>query len=109
MIFDKSYREIASFRAANGYNGDHHEFLISPQDTALISIYDAVPRDLTPFGGPKDGVAIQGIIQERTSRRGRCSNGKASTTSNLEETYVTPSEDHYPGIDYFHLTHRCRA
>jgi hypothetical protein len=21
----------------------------------------------------------------------------------LEETYVTPSEDHYPGIDYFHL------
>src|SRR5215211_5949563 len=36
VIFDASYREIARFTAANGYNGDHHEFLISPQDTALV-------------------------------------------------------------------------
>src|SRR5215207_8952442 len=45
VICDSSYREIARFTAANGYNGDHHEFLISPQDTALITIYNAVPRD----------------------------------------------------------------
>ena len=47
VIFDSSYREIARFGAANGYSGDHHEFLISPQDTALITIYDRVPRDLS--------------------------------------------------------------
>jgi hypothetical protein len=64
LIFDAYYREIARFGAANGYNGDHHEFLISPQDTALITIYNAVPRDLTSVGGPKDSVAIQGIVQE---------------------------------------------
>ena len=29
VIFDGSYREIARFAAANGFNGDHHEFLIS--------------------------------------------------------------------------------
>jgi hypothetical protein len=47
VIFDHSYREIARLSASNGYYGDHHEFLISPQDTALILIYNAVPWDLS--------------------------------------------------------------
>jgi len=64
VIFDGSYREIFRFAAANGYRGDHHEFLISPQDTALITIYNAVPQDLSSVGGKKDGVAVQGIVQE---------------------------------------------
>jgi hypothetical protein len=35
-IFDDSYREIARFKAANGYDGDHHEFLLSPQHTPVL-------------------------------------------------------------------------
>jgi hypothetical protein len=103
-IFDDSYREIARFTAANGYNGDHHEFLLSPQDTALITIYNAVPRDLTSVGGSKDSVAIQGIVQELDIQTGEVLFEWHSIDHvALEETYVTPSEDHYPGIDYFHL------
>ena len=104
VIFDASYREIARFRAANGYNGDHHEFLISPQDTALITIYNAVPWDLTSVGGSKDSAAIQGIVQELDIQTGEVLFEWHSIDHvALEETYVTPSEDHYPGIDYFHL------
>jgi Arylsulfotransferase (ASST) len=104
VIFDASYREIASFGAANGYNGDHHEFLISPQDTALISIYNAVPRDLSSVGGSTDSVAIQGIVQELDIQTGEVLfEWRSIDHVALEETYVTPSEDHYPGIDYFHL------
>jgi hypothetical protein len=104
VIFDHSYREIARFTAANGYNGDHHEFLISPQDTALISIYNAVPHDLTTVGGSKDSVAIQGIVQELDIHTGEVLfEWRSIDHVALEETYVTPSEDHYPGIDYFHL------
>src|ERR671911_768377 len=104
VIFDSSYREIARFTAANGYNGDHHEFLISPQDTALITIYNAVPRDLTSVGGSKDSVAIQGIVQELDIQTGEVLfEWRSIDHVALEETYVTPSEDHYPGIDYFHL------
>jgi Arylsulfotransferase (ASST) len=104
VIFDGSYREIARFRAANGYNGDHHEFLISPQDTALISIYNAVPWDLTSVGGADDSVAIQGIVQELDIQTGELLfEWRSIDHVALEETYVTPSEDHYPGIDYFHL------
>jgi hypothetical protein len=104
VIFDDSYHEIARFGAANGYNGDHHEFLISPQDTALITIYNAVPRDLTSVGGPKDSVAIQGIVQELDIETGEVLfEWRSIDHVALEETYVTPAEDHYPGIDYFHL------
>ena len=53
VIFDHTYREIARISAANGYYGDHHEFLISPQDTALILIYSPVAWDLSSIGGLK--------------------------------------------------------
>jgi Arylsulfotransferase (ASST) len=99
VIFDASYREIARFRAANGYDGDHHEFLISPQDTALITIYNAVPRDLSSVGGSKNSVAWQGVVQELDIETGELLIDHVA----LEETYVTPEEDHYPGIDYFHI------
>jgi Arylsulfotransferase (ASST) len=104
VIFDDSYHEIARFTAANGYNGDHHEFLISPQDTALITIFNAVPRDLTSFGGPKNGVAVQGIVQELDIETQEVLfEWKSIDHVGLEETYVSPAADHYPGIDYFHL------
>jgi outer membrane protein assembly factor BamB len=104
VIFDSSYREIARFTAANGYNGDHHEFLISPQDTALITIYNAVPRDLSSVGGSRSGVVWQGIVQELDIQTGEVLfEWQSLDHVGLEETYVTPSEDHYPGIDYFHI------
>src|SRR5918999_3450166 len=65
VIFDSSYSELARFKAANGYEGDHHEFLITPQDTALITIYYKLPRDRTSGGDPVDGASLMdGIVQE---------------------------------------------
>jgi hypothetical protein len=63
-ILDSSYREIARLRAGNGYRGDHHEFLITPQDTALITIYNPVPWDLSRLGGSKDSIVYEGVVQE---------------------------------------------
>src|SRR5215212_4545224 len=104
VIFDDSYREIARFGAANGYDGDHHEFFISPQDTALITIFNAVPRDLTSVGGSEDSVAMQGIVQELDIETGEVLFEWHSIDHvGLDETYVSPAEDHYPGIDYFHI------
>ena len=104
VIYDSSYREIARLTAANGYNGDHHEFHISPQDTALITIYNAVPRDLSSIGGAKDGVAWQGIVQELDIETGEVLfEWKSLDHVGLDETYVDPREDHYPGVDYFHI------
>src|SRR5215218_5892137 len=55
VIFDDSYRQIARVRAGNGYQGDLHEFLITPEDTALLTSYTPTRTDLSPIGGPKDG------------------------------------------------------
>ena len=105
VIFDSSYREIARFGAANGHNGDHHEFLISPQDTALITVYNAVPKDLSSVGGSKDGLAVQGIVQELDIETGKLLfEWRSLDHVGLDESYGKPGEDlDYPGIDYFHI------
>jgi Arylsulfotransferase (ASST) len=65
VILDSSYRELARLRAANGYQGDHHEFLITPENTALITIYNKLPSDLISGGDPVDVANLMdGIVQE---------------------------------------------
>src|SRR5215204_6068231 len=104
VIFDHSYREIARFGAGNGRNGDHHEFLISPQDTALITIYSPVPRDLSSFGGLKNDKLWQGIVQEIDIESGEVIFEWHSLDHvGLEESYATVSQDGSRGFDYFHL------
>jgi hypothetical protein len=64
VICDHSYREIKRVRAGHGYQADHHEFLITPENTALITIYNGVDMDLTSVGGPADATVLDGIVQE---------------------------------------------
>ena len=105
VIFDDSYREIKRLRAGNGYNGDHHEFLISPQDTALITIYSPVPWDLSPVGGLKEDRVWQGIVQELDIESGEVLFEWHSLEHvGLEETYATLLQDgERSGFDYFHI------
>ena len=64
VIADGSYREATCVHASNGYTGDHHEFLITPQDTALFTIYGKVRNaDLSSAGGSEDGKVLEGIVQ----------------------------------------------
>jgi hypothetical protein len=104
VIFDDSYREIKRVQAGNGYRGDHHEFLITPEDTALITIYDSVPGDLSPIGGREDGVVRQGIVQELDIETGEVLfEWQSLDHVGLDETYVEPSEKSQQDFDYFHL------
>jgi hypothetical protein len=63
-IYDDTYKEVAKVRAGHGYAGDIHEFVITPNDTALFTIYHQLHVDLTPIGGPKEGRIFDGIVQE---------------------------------------------
>jgi hypothetical protein len=97
VILDGSYREIARFTAANGYEGDHHEFLITPEDTALITIYNKVPRDLISEGYPVDGNVLDGIAQELDIETGEVLFEWHSLEHvGLDESYTKP-------YDYFHI------
>jgi hypothetical protein len=104
VILDGSYGEIARLRAGNGYVGDHHEFLISPQDTALFTIYDWVRRDLSPVSRPKKGGVWQGVVQEINIETGEVLFEWHSLEHvGLDETYAKPFQRSRPSLDYFHI------
>jgi len=104
VILDHSYREIARFGAGNGYEGDHHEFLITPEDTALITIYSEVPWDLSYIGGPTNSAVLDGIVQEVDIETGEVLFEWHSLEHvALEESYYEPPPDLKTSFDYFHI------
>src|SRR5262249_27540164 len=90
VILDDTYRVITRVPAGHGRQSDLHEFLITPQNTGLLTSYELREADLTSVGGPPDGTA-RGVRQGRGGaawcRRSRCravessSSGGAWTTS----------------------------
>ena len=64
VIANSAYQTLAVVRAGNGYQPDLHEFQITPQDTAWITVYDAIGCDLASVGGPKDGAVADTLLQE---------------------------------------------
>jgi outer membrane protein assembly factor BamB len=104
VIFDDSYREIARVRAGNGYRGDLHEFLITPEDTALLVAYAPRRTDLSTIGGSKDGMAWDGIVQEVDIKTGEVLfEWQSLEHVGIEESYVEPPEDPEHIYDYFHI------
>src|SRR5829696_416734 len=104
VIFEDYYREMARVRAGNGYRGDLHEFLITPQDTALLTAYNPVPADLSAVGGPKYGAVWDGIAQEVDIETGRVLFEWHSLEHvGIDESYVRPPQDPDYPYDYFHI------
>jgi Arylsulfotransferase (ASST) len=64
VVADESYRIVKRFAAGDGFRPEVHEFLLTPQGTALVSINNFVVRDLTELGGPADATVIEGVVQE---------------------------------------------
>jgi hypothetical protein len=104
VILDSSYREIKRVRAGNGYEGDHHEFLITPQETALITIYGSTRMDLSPVGGSKDGRVLDGIAQEVDIATGKVLFEWHSLEHVApEESHADPPKNPRMSFDYFHI------
>jgi hypothetical protein len=102
-IVDSSYHVIATVHAGNGLDLDGHEFALTPQGTALITIYHEVPFDLSSIGGPKDGIVVDGIVQEIDVATGRLLFEWHSLDHvPLDESYLPVSLDP-DSYDYFHI------
>jgi hypothetical protein len=63
-IYNDHFQQIAAVNAGNGLSADGHEFLITPQNTALILSYTTATADLTSIGGPANQTVINGVVQE---------------------------------------------
>ncbi len=64
VILDHSYQPIGVVRGAGGFTADTHAFQITPQGTALIATYAAVPADLSAIGGSRQGTLVDSAVQE---------------------------------------------
>ena len=63
-IYNDHYQQIATVNAGNGLTADGHEFLITPQNTALILSYTTATANLTSIGGPANQTVVNGVVQE---------------------------------------------
>jgi hypothetical protein len=70
-IYNDKYQQIATVQAGNGLSADGHEFLITPQNTALILAYTTKTADLTSIGGPANQTVIDGVVQEINIKTGK--------------------------------------
>jgi hypothetical protein len=100
VIADASYRTIRRVQAARGLRGDLHEFVITPQDTALLTSYVVTGADLSSVGGSRDGTIQDAIFQEVDLATGKVLLEWHSLDHiPLAESYSPASAD----WDFFHI------
>lgn len=105
IIDNSSYQEIGRVHAGNGDVADLHEFHITPQDTALLTVFQPIACDLSSVGGPSDGAVTASIFQEIDLRTGLVRREWDSLDHvALSESYSSAagSSAIWP-FDYFHL------
>ncbi len=64
IVMDANYKQIARVRAGNDWAIDLHEFVITPQGTALVLIYQPMRRNLRSIGRSRKGLVVDNIVQE---------------------------------------------
>jgi hypothetical protein len=64
VLYDSSYRQIATIRAGNGYRADLHEIRLTPQGTAWIDAFDPIHMNLASVHGSSRGVLTDSVIEE---------------------------------------------
>ena len=105
MIANSAYQTIAIVRGGNGYQPDLHAFQITPQGTALFTVYDAIRCNLSAYGGPSDGAVADTLFQEIDLRTGLVRfEWHALDHVPLANSYqpATPGSSVSPW-DYFHI------
>ncbi len=106
VIADTATPTIAQV-SSNGFasGGDVHEFLLTPEGTAFIILYQAVDWDMTPAGGSMYGAAVDGIVQEIEVETGRVLfEWHALDHIGVEDSYIAiPGQDPDRPSDFVHM------
>jgi hypothetical protein len=104
VIADETYRAIATVRAGNGYQGDHHDFTITPDGTALFTVYVPVRKNLSSVGGHRGSTVMDGVLQEVDIATGRVLFEWHSLRHvGIAESYKTLPRRSRDPWDYFHI------
>jgi hypothetical protein len=101
VVADTRYDRVATVQAGNGLKADLHEFVLTPDGTALITAWGQAAADLRPVGGPADGSVYFGEAQEIDVATGKLTFAWRSTDHvGVDETYASVASGPF---DYFHI------
>ncbi|KAI9904399.1 hypothetical protein N3K66_000928 [Trichothecium roseum] len=110
VMLDESYDVYQTFRpVGEGLLGDLHEFRITEDGTALLTVYDSKPADLSAIGGPEQGWLMDSMFQELDIETGELLfEWRASEHLELTDTirYFAGADDGLSpdhGYDFFHI------
>jgi hypothetical protein len=104
VLLNQHYQQIATVSAGNGLSADQHEFRLTDKGTALITVYHAVPYDLSKYGGPATGQVYDGIAQEIDIATGKVLwQWDSLDHVPLSESYIPVPSDPSKPWDYFHI------
>ena len=105
VIDNSDYHTVARIHAGNGFKADLHEFRLTPQGTALLTVFNPVDCNLSSVGGPAGGAATDSLYQEIDVKTGLVRREWTSLDHvGLGDSYssATSSSTLWP-FDYFHL------
>jgi hypothetical protein len=105
IIDASSYRQIGRVHAGNGYKADLHDFHITPQDTALLTVFNTIDCNLSEVGGPVGAAVDDSVFEELDMRTGLVRREWHSLDHvPLADSYssATGSSKKWP-FDYFHI------
>jgi hypothetical protein len=105
VIYNSAYQQVKAMSAGNGYQPDLHEFQITPQGTAWITVYNAIECNLSSVGGPKEGAVADSIAQEIDLKTGLVMfEWHSLDHAPLSDSYSTAKTTSLTTpFDYFHI------
>ncbi|HXW58482.1 MAG TPA: arylsulfotransferase family protein [Solirubrobacteraceae bacterium] len=105
IIANSSYQQIGRVLAGNGYRADLHEFHLTAQNTAVLTVFNPIYCNLSQWGGPQGAAVTDSVFQEVDLKTGLVRREwhsldhvplSASYSSAVTATREWP-------FDYFHL------
>ncbi len=105
VIANSAYKQIAHIHAGNGFTADLHDFHLTANDTALLTVFNPIHCNLTGVGGPQDGAVTDSVFEELDLRTGLVRREWHSLDHvGLSDSYSSPygSTTEWP-LDYFHI------
>jgi hypothetical protein len=105
VIANSNYQQIGRIHGGNGLKADLHDFHISSQGTAVMTVFDPIDCDLSAQGGPRGGAVTDSIFQEIDLRTGLVRREWHSLDHvPLSDSYstATTTSTAWP-FDYFHI------
>jgi hypothetical protein len=99
VLMDRTYTEVTRVRAGDGLQGDLHEFITTPEGTALFSAYVQKPPSPVPSGTAQ---LLDSVVQEVDIATGRVLlDWRASDHVATGESYVGATAG--KPYDFFHI------